>query len=102
MLCPDGCARVVGLLRGCVVSDGHRLQTFPESGAYTADDLGQAAFEVALIAAMFLIRENGDPFAAIEGLAEASIPTEGDEVLDCAAIAAQAISRAVALGIEAR
>ena len=72
------------------------------TGQFTAADLGQAASEVALATAMFLIREAGDPEAAIEGLIAAGIPIEGDEILDCCAIAAQAIRRAVDMGVVAR
>jgi hypothetical protein len=69
---------------------------------FTAAELGQAAYEVALATALFLIREGGDGETAIEGLIEAGIPTEGDEVLDVTAISAQAIRMALDMGVVAR
>lgn len=71
---------------------------------FTAEELGQAAHEVALAAALFLIREHGDGEAAIDGLvwASARTPVEGDEVLDAGAVAAQAIRAALEMGVVPR
>lgn len=72
------------------------------SASFDAFDLGQAAREVALVTAMYLIREHGDPDAAIDGLVATGIGTKGAEVLDAQAIAAQAIRDAVEMGVVGR
>lgn len=69
---------------------------------YTPEEVGQAALEVALVTALFLIREHGDAEAAIEGLVETDIGVNDDELLNASAISAQAIRRAVDMGVMPR
>jgi hypothetical protein len=69
---------------------------------FDARQLGQAASEVATMAALALIREHGDAEAAISTLSHMSIPVEGDEILDAAGVAAQAIRTALEMGVVPR
>lgn len=69
---------------------------------YSAEQVAQAARDCAVFTAMVLVRENGDPEAAIELCCEFTTPVEGSELLDVSAVASLAIREALEMGVTPR